>query len=348
MIGTAEVTIYSLRRKGHIVRLFDTPGFDDSKKGDIEILSEVAFWLTSAYAAEPKLLLSGIVYLHPINKPKMQSSAMKNLTMFKLLCGRENLSSVVLATTMWDSRGSQADKQMRQQALIETAGFWGSMIDQGSTVLRHDNTQASAFKIIDHIIEQKRSVVLDIQRQMVDKRMIIEDTSAGQETMRAVLEEKKKMQERLERSKEELHEALQTKVQENVEVLQREKEGFESKIKEKDESIHVLRLDAEALVKMKELQWKRELQEMEKAREKDEARLVEIQRQIAKLKAGPDPAVAKMSLESRIRTLEEDLATLIEANDLRQRRTMKRITLWGTIFGGVGAIIAGAGACSLM
>ena len=83
MAGTAEVTMYSLRRKGRVVRLFDTPGFNDSRKDDVDILSEIAFWLASAYTAG--LLLSGIVYLHPINVPKIGKAAMNNLAMFKLL-----------------------------------------------------------------------------------------------------------------------------------------------------------------------------------------------------------------------------------------------------------------------
>lgn len=67
MAGAAEVTMYSLRRKGRVVRLFDTPGFNDSRKADVDILSEIVFWLASAYTAG--LLLSGIVYLYPINVP---------------------------------------------------------------------------------------------------------------------------------------------------------------------------------------------------------------------------------------------------------------------------------------
>ena len=195
MAGTAEVTMYSLRRKGRVVRLFDTPGFNDSRKDDVEILAEIAFWLARAYAADPKLLLSGIVYLHPINAPKMGNAAMNKLTMFKLLCGEGSLSSVVLATTMWDKQGSGQDKGRREWELKGTESFWGSMIKHGTTVLRHSNTQASAFEIIHHIIELRPTVVLDIQRQMVDEHKVIEETSAGQELLLKVLEQRKKMEE---------------------------------------------------------------------------------------------------------------------------------------------------------
>lgn len=166
MAGTAEVIIYSLHRKGRVVRLFNTPGFNNSRKDDVDILSKIAFWLASAYTT--RLLLSRIIYLHLINVPKIGKAAMNNLAMFKLLCCQESLGSVVLAMTMWD-KGSGQEKERRERELKETESFWGSMIKHGSTVFRHPNTQASAFEIIDHIIELRQTVVLDIQKQLVDE-----------------------------------------------------------------------------------------------------------------------------------------------------------------------------------
>lgn len=112
-LGTVSPHVYSLRRKDQIVRLNDTPGFDDSKRPDIDILTDLAFYLTRAYQTNPKLLLSGAIYLHPINEPRLQGTAKKNLTMFKLLCGDESLHSVLLATTMW-CQEIEADGMKRQ------------------------------------------------------------------------------------------------------------------------------------------------------------------------------------------------------------------------------------------
>jgi 50S ribosome-binding GTPase len=98
---TQDVAIHSFRRGGRTIRLIDTPGFDDTTKADVNILNNIAFWLSHAYRAEPKLLLSGIIYLHPISEPKMVGTATRNLAMMRLLCGEENLGVVWLATTMW-------------------------------------------------------------------------------------------------------------------------------------------------------------------------------------------------------------------------------------------------------
>ena len=347
MAGTAEVTMYSLRRKGRVVRLFDTPGFNDSRKDDVEILAEIAFWLANAYAANPKLLLSGIVYLHPINVPKMGKAAMNNLTMFKLLCGEESLGSVVLATTMWDSKGSEQDKKRRERQLKETESFWGSMIEHGSTVFRHHNTQASAFEIIDYIIERRQTVVLDIQKQMVDEHKVIENTSAGQELLRNVLEERKTMEERLRYSEQERHKDIQTKKQEKMEELEREKEAYEPKMKVKDENIRVLKLDAENLRNEKKIQWERqrerELEETQKLRDEK----AQMQRRITELRAGQDNHFAKVSHDMEIRIMEEKLANLEKVFEQKERHTMKKMTLWD-IFGGVSVILAGVGACCVM
>lgn len=62
------------------------------------MLRRVADWLNRTHQAKVKL--AGIVYLHRINDTRLGGSAMKNLRMFKKLCGDDALSCVVLATTM--------------------------------------------------------------------------------------------------------------------------------------------------------------------------------------------------------------------------------------------------------
>lgn len=82
------------------IHLVDTPGFDDTNKKDVEVLREIASWLV--VSANNDILLSGLVYLHPMTDNRFRGSAMRNLYMFKKLCGERCLPSVVLATTMWD------------------------------------------------------------------------------------------------------------------------------------------------------------------------------------------------------------------------------------------------------
>lgn len=190
------------------MRLIDTPGFDNSKRPDIDILTDLAFYLTSAYKSNPKILLSGIIYLHPIHEPRLPGTARKNLNMFKLLCGDESLSSVVLATTMWH-KGIEVEAAKRVKQLETTPHFWGTMIDHGSTIFRHDNTPESALKIIDHITEKRERIVLSIQRQMVDENKDIDQTSAGKLQREEIIKEKEKAARRLREKKEQLVELQQ-------------------------------------------------------------------------------------------------------------------------------------------
>jgi predicted GTPase len=104
------------------VCLIDTPGFDDTSRQDTEILREIAAWVTMAY--KQRVQLRGILYLHRITDCRMQGAAMRNLFMFKKLCGRNALKNVILATTMWDYDQPPKGEE-REEELKSTHEFWG-------------------------------------------------------------------------------------------------------------------------------------------------------------------------------------------------------------------------------
>ena len=102
---------------------------------------------------------------------------MKNLRMFKKLCGSQGLSCVVLATTMW-SQVTPEEGERRENELISNQEFWGEMIKQGSTVMRQDRAEVSAIQIIQYILSKRRRMVLDIQEEMASGKTL-DETSAG-------------------------------------------------------------------------------------------------------------------------------------------------------------------------
>jgi hypothetical protein len=65
------------------------------------------------------------------------------------------------------------------------------MVAGGSTMFRHQGTYESAMNMIDHTMNYGNSIVLDIQRQMVDQKLTLDKTSAGQELKRELLEQQK-------------------------------------------------------------------------------------------------------------------------------------------------------------
>lgn len=210
-IGTSKVGVYYFMHQVGRIFLIDTPGFDDTNRSDAEVLKDVAFWLAAAY--KKKTTLAGILYLHRISDQKMQGSAMRNLRMFQQLCGSNNLSSVVLATTHWTNllTGNaipEAQGREREDELKNTSKFWGGMIQRGSRVVRHDGTRTSALNIVSSIIDRRQRVVLDIQTQLIDQHRNLDDTTAAQALQSELLEERRKGQERLAELKEEMRIAM--------------------------------------------------------------------------------------------------------------------------------------------
>lgn len=264
------------------MRLIDTPGFDDSKRSDIDILTDLAFWLIMAYNTNPKILLSGIIYLHPIHEPRLQGTARKNLNMFKLLCGDENLHSVVLATTM-RHKDIEIDASRRIEQLKSTPDFWGKMIDEGSKVFQHDNTRESAFMIIDYIIQKRERVTLSIQKQMVDEHMTIDQSSAGKLQREDIIKEKEKAGWRLRQRQEELEECLLQKENYKAQELLEEQEKYTKQLKQREEDIEALKMSVAQLQKEKEAQMVREEEKLREFMTEQAAKIEEMSREFESL-----------------------------------------------------------------
>lgn len=161
--------------------LIDTPGFDDGRRTDTEILKELATWLSSSYKEE--VYLNGIIYIHRITDVRLGGSAMRNLSMFKKLCGHDALKNVILSTTMWE-KVTEEDGATREAELKAKLDYWGGMISMGSKVFRHLNTRESAMAMIEHLVDKPdadSTVKLEIQVQMVEDKLDLNETSAGRE-----------------------------------------------------------------------------------------------------------------------------------------------------------------------
>lgn len=264
------MAIYACKAKdGKKVFLVDTPGFDDTYKSDTDILREIASWLAEAY--EVKIKLTGIIYLHRIMDVRMGGSGMKNLRMFKKLCGDNGLGSVVLATTMW-SVGAESEQIERENQLKTEPGFWKGMIDRGSKVFRQDEGYESASRILDYLVQKNRRVTLDIQSDMIDKGLTLDQTAAGQEVQSELAKQREHYEKLLMRIKDDMSEALARRDAEHQEEL----EAWKTEIDEKMYKAEVDRRKLEAA--------NDQLQE-EMAREREEERKRAMEELLAKEKA---------------------------------------------------------------
>ena len=192
--GTQDIQTANTTINGREVCFIDTPGFDDTNRSDVDILATIANWVQQANYERKHL--SGIIYFHRIADTRMEGSSMKNLRMFRELCGEKNFSNVILCTTMWD-KVEEEEGRRREQELESKETFWGSLVSRGAQVMQHrgPDLAASARKIAESLI-QKDTIVLQLQEEL-DKNGTLSDTSAGRLLTSAIEDIKKKHQEEM-------------------------------------------------------------------------------------------------------------------------------------------------------
>lgn len=230
---------------GTKIYLVDTPGFDDTYRSDSDILREVALWLNKAHASDLKL--AGIVFLHRIPDVRVGGSGKRNINMFQKLCGDESLASVVLATTMWDLTTEKAGKD-REAELKKQPLLWKRMIDHGSVVFRQDEEKASALRIVKYLVDRKKPVTLDIQREMVDEKLDLLQTGAGSELASAVEKLIQHYERKLKELEKDLKDAWDKRDQERRDILEDAKREHEANLLKNREEVKKLRISAEELV----------------------------------------------------------------------------------------------------
>lgn len=261
---TQEVGVYLCRSRDFNIYLVDTPGFDDTDRSDTEVLREIASWLTASYSNSIKL--HGIIYLHRITDPRMQGSGMRNLHMFKRLCGDQNLSNVVMATCQWE-RVVEADGIERERQLKETKNFWGYMVERGSQVHRHYNNRESALRLIDNLVGANKSrpkIVLDIQAQMVDEGKDLASTSAGLAVDDAISKERQRFAKQIAESQADMREALASRDRETADILKQHQEEMNERVRRLDNEHSALQVSLERLQEERFTKMKKALEEAER------------------------------------------------------------------------------------
>ncbi|KAH0559439.1 hypothetical protein GP486_004045 [Trichoglossum hirsutum] len=224
---TSGIGVYSfVQSGGQTVYLIDTPGFNDTNRSDIEILKEIAFFFGGLYGKRVKL--AGIVYLHRISDVRMTGTAFKNLQMLKKLCGDGFLPRVVLATTMWSLLANHGHEVGVEREQMLRSKFWSSMEQKGSRVLRHTDDEQSARSIVSYLLEKDTPAVLDIQREMVDSRLTLDETTAGRFLQEELLEAREKYQKEIAEYKESLQEARKDKDEESIAAISQQMREYES------------------------------------------------------------------------------------------------------------------------
>ena len=232
----------------------------------------MADWLSQAYHNHIKI--SGIIYLHRISDVRVGGSGVKNLRMFRQLCGetgQNSMAYVALVTTFWGGE-SQEVGDRREEQLKTSSSFWGQIIARGGKVFRHDRGALSGEMVISYLVGRKEKITLEIQREMVDRGKNLEDTGAGRVVQEELNKLKAEHTKELVKIRDEWKEALANKDEEWQKDIAKYKAEIQERIREDEIQREKLRADDAAL-----------RERMEKAREEERQKFLEEVRENEKM-----------------------------------------------------------------
>lgn len=243
--GTAEVAPFEFQLDGRQITLIDTPGFNDTSRSEAEVLTEIANYLDFTYRNPPHLKLNGIIYLQSIQDPRMYGSSLRNLKMFKDLCGEKPMRNVLLVTNRWDKARDcgELDKAISKEAeLRSNSKFWAPLIERGSRMIRWDGADArkSAHDIVRTLL-QTTPETLQIQTELVEQEKRLIETAAGATVNEEVIRVEKEYQAELAKIRVEMQEAVAQRDEEVREALEESRKEYAqklSKIREEQDLLH--------------------------------------------------------------------------------------------------------------
>jgi hypothetical protein len=162
--------------------LFDSPGFDDTYRADIDLLKMIGIHLQQG--AKENKFLTGVIYIQNITDKRMSGSALKQLRLLRQLCGADHYAHIALVTSHWDRVGA-AEGEAREKQLC--TDFWADMIEKGAKVCRHTNTKESAIEILKLFLPES-SFELLFQKEF-NAHGNVGDTAAGREIVQILTRE---------------------------------------------------------------------------------------------------------------------------------------------------------------
>lgn len=144
----------------------------------------IAKIVNSRYQAGRRL--SGVMYFHRISDVRMGGISKRNFTMFQRLCGTDAFVNVAIVTTRWDEEEKDV-AEARFAELQTKPQLCKPVLDGGGRIFRHDRSVESAREILRHLIAKTAKPLL-IQREMVDGRKEVAETTAGRELQQEILQ----------------------------------------------------------------------------------------------------------------------------------------------------------------
>lgn len=160
---------------GRKILLLDTPGFDDSAVGNLEVLNEIASNLYTFALERHEFETQGVIFLHDISENRFAGSQRKTLEILTALCGPKGLKNCVIGTTMWSPSDTARfrNEDTREKDLLRS--HWKGIL---KTTRIPENDRNAVVGIINDILAQP-PVLLQVQEEMLKPPHTLETTTAG-------------------------------------------------------------------------------------------------------------------------------------------------------------------------
>ncbi|KAH9934765.1 uncharacterized protein B0H18DRAFT_1181273 [Fomitopsis serialis] len=154
--STAQVQSVDVVIDGQTVRIIDTPGLDSDEGGKVK--GDLIRLFRELYKGQHEIV--GIVYMHDISQNRVGKSVVESFEWLFEKCGKAAMRNVVIATNMWwtaDDPGRIAEGGGRERELRWGNPCYKPALDQGASLVQHNNTAESALRILRQLMGKEPS-----------------------------------------------------------------------------------------------------------------------------------------------------------------------------------------------
>lgn len=272
-----------MTHEGVAYLLIDTPGLGDTKRSDYEVLRQLVDCLSSEF--QQNRLVSGVIYLHPVSKPRVSGSETGQIRVLKELCGPEFYKNVVLGTTFWGHNDRDVE-EARERELFSTSAFLGDMKDLGAKTVRVSQDRGECLKLLK-LFPHARPTALKVQNDLAQAGGNFDATGAAAavspELHRLRLENEKQKREAELREKERGMQEAQKREEEEKEAKRKHQEQLEQQRRENEARQERLRREEEGRQRRRKEELERE--EREWVKKQHEAEMWEAEKKKAEAEA---------------------------------------------------------------
>ncbi|KAI6013516.1 hypothetical protein EDC04DRAFT_695681 [Pisolithus marmoratus] len=156
--------------------LLDTPGFDNMRISEKQVLGMVSKSLAKAHK-DRRVFISAVLFFYPITDNRLHWTPLKHLRLFQKLCGEEAMAQTGLVTTMWDEIDEGVGNE-RMAAL--QSNYWRFMITQGSKTYRFSNTGDAARELLQEVVSKGQERYNSMLRQEISELKTYKEIVAAQ------------------------------------------------------------------------------------------------------------------------------------------------------------------------